>query len=320
MRMIPNKPWGRSRALLAALLLGAVPALASCSTSAAQGTSSTKLSVVAAESPWGAVAEAIGGSDAQVTSVIANPNVDPHEYTPTALVAAQVAQASVVIDNGLGYDSFMDGLLSTGSAHARSVITAATVLGLHGDGTNPHLWYSLDRVPQVAQAIETAFATADPSHRASYMRNLQHFDRSLSSLDQALGRLKAARGGTAVAQTERVAGYLLAQAGLVVASPSAFSLAIEAGQEPDAQATTQMNDLLVHRRVKVLIENTETVSPVTNDVVAQARAAKIPVVGVSELVEPRATSFVAWQAHQIATLSAALGLRSTTAATAGTGS
>jgi len=264
--------------------------------------------VVAAESPWGAVAQAIGGNDAQVTSVIANPNVDPHEYTPTAQDAAEVAQAAVVIDNGLGYDSFMNGLLSTGSAHARSVVTAASVLGLHGDETNPHLWYWLARVPQVAQAIEHAFATADPAHRVAYAANLERFEQSLSSLDRALGRLKAARGGTAVAQTERVAGYLLAQAGLVVASPSAFSLAIEAGQEPDAEATTQMSDLLVHHQVKALIENTETVSPVTNDVVAQAKRSQIPVVGVSELVEPRGSSFVAWQAHQIALLSAALGL------------
>jgi len=311
MRMVPIKVGWPRRAVLAAIVVGLVPVLASCSSSSPDGASKGKLAVVAAESPWGAVATAIGGRHAQVISVIANPNVDPHEYTPTAQVAAEVAQASVVIDNGLGYDSFMDGLLSTGASHARSVVTAATVLGLHGAGSNPHLWYALDRVPQVAEAIEASFAAADPSHRASYAQNLERFDRSLSSLTSALGRIRATRRGTPVAQTERVAGYLLAQAGLVVASPRSFSLAIEAGQEPDAQATTQMNDVLVPRRVAVLLENTETISPVTNDVVARARQARIAVVGVSELVEPQGATFVSWQARQIAALSSALGLRST---------
>jgi zinc/manganese transport system substrate-binding protein len=295
-----------SRVVLAGLVLCAL-CLASCASSSSSP--GAKPHVVVAESPWGAVARAVAGSDAQVTSVIENPNVDPHEYTPTAQVAAEVAEADVVVDNGLGYDAFMGSLLSTGASHRREVVTAAQVLGLSGSGTNPHLWYSIDRVPFVAAAIAKALSSVDPAHGAAYAANLERFDVSLEPLDAAIAQIRAARRGARLAQTERVAGYLLAQAGLTVASPTAFSLAIESGQEPDASATDAMRSLLDDHGVDVLIENTETVSPVTNQVVAEARAAKIPVVGVSELVEPKGTSFVSWQARQIEALGAALGVR-----------
>jgi zinc/manganese transport system substrate-binding protein len=297
-----------SRSVLLAgpcLLLGA-GLLTACSP--APRAAGAPLRVVAAESPWGSVAAAVAGSAATVTSVIDNPALDPHEYTPTASVAAEVATADVVVDNGLGYDTFMSSLLSTGAAHQRTVVTASTVLGVSDPGTNPHLWYSIERVPRVAAAIEAALATADPSHAGAFRSNLARFDASLAPLDAALAEIKRARPGAPVAQTERVAGYLLAQAGLDVASPTAFSLAIESGQEPSAQATEEMTQLLDSKGVDVLVENTETVSPVTNQVVAEATAARIPVVGVSELVEPRGSSFAAWQSRQIVALAGALGV------------
>jgi zinc/manganese transport system substrate-binding protein len=299
----------RSAPLLSLSLLLASGLLAACSPAPR---AAAPLRVIAAESPWGAVARAVAGRNATVTSVIDNPALDPHEYTPTAAVAAEVATADLVVDNGLGYDRFMTSLLSTGATHPRAVVTAATVLGVTDEAANPHLWYSIERVPTVAAAIEAALAKADPVHAADYRANLARFDASLQPLDAALERIKVARHGAPVAQTERVAGYLLGQAGLDVASPTAFSLAIESGQEPSAQATEQMTQLLSSRGVDALVENTETVSPVTEQVVAEARASSIPVVGVSELVEPRGASFASWQARQIAELARALGMGATT--------
>ena len=296
----------RSAPLLGCCVLAVAGLLAACSP--APRAAGAPLRVVAAESSWGAVAAAVAGSAASVTSVIDNPALDPHEYTPTAAVAAEVATADVVVDNGLGYDTFMSSLLSTGATRQRAVVTASSVLGVTDPAANPHLWYSIERVPRVAAAIEAALAEADPRHAETFRANLARFDASLAPLDAALAEIKRDRPGAPVAQTERVAGYLLAQAGLHVASPTAFSLAIESGQEPSAQATEEMTRLLASKGVDVLVENTETVSPVTDQVVAAARASAIPVVGVTELVEPRGSSFAAWQARQIDGLAGALGV------------
>ena len=231
--------------MLGAVLAAAV--LAACAAPTTR-TDAGALRVVAAESPWGAVAAAIGGRHVVVTSLVADPNTDPHDYQPTAAAAAAVARAGVVIDNGLGYDTFMTQLLS-------------------------------------------------------------HFAASLAPLVSSITAIRTARSGTAVAQTERVAGYLLAESGLVVASPLSFALAVESGQNPSAQATQGMDADLSGRRVAALVLNEQTTSPVTSHASALAAAAGVPVVKVSEVVLPVGSSYVRWQRGQIASLAAALGVR-----------
>ncbi len=292
--------------MLGAVLAAAV--LAACAAPTTR-TDAGALRVVAAESPWGAVAAAIGGRHVVVTSLVADPNTDPHDYQPTAAAAAAVARAGVVIDNGLGYDTFMTQLLSPGGAAGRRVITAASVLGIQGADANPHLWYLVERIPRVASAIAAALEGADPAHRDSYQSNLAHFDASLAPLISSITAIRTARSGTAVAQTERVAGYLLAEAGLAVASPLSFALAVESGQNPSAQATQGMDADLSGHRVAALVLNEQTTSPVTSHASALAAAAGVPVVKVSEVVLPVGSSYVRWQQGQIAALAAALGVK-----------
>jgi len=294
--------WGVGAVLVAIALLGA------CTTTATSSFSHGRLRVVAAESPWGAVARAVGGDDVEVVSVIKDANVDPHEYTPTAWAAAQVALAAVVIDNGLGYDDFITQLLSTGAAHQRRTVTAADVLGISGPDANPHLWYMVERVPKVARAMADAFSAADPAHRADYRANLVAFDASLAPLDATLSAIRSERPGAPVAQTERVAGYLLAEAGLDVVSPAGFATSIEQGHEPNAADTQAMGTLLRGGGVEVLINNIQTTSAVTTAAVNDARSAGVPVVGFSEIVEPSSASYVVWQQRQLDALARALGV------------
>jgi zinc/manganese transport system substrate-binding protein len=294
----------RSAAAVAAMLVALGGALTACGTTST--TSQGRLRVVAAESPWGQIAAAIGGPDAQVTSLVAAANVDPHEYQPTATAAAAVAQAAVVVDNGLGYDEFMGRLLATGTAEPRRVVTAATVLGVTGKDANPHLWYALERVPTVAKAIEVAMSAADPAHRAGYSARLTRFDASLAPVLNQVATIARLHAGDPVAQTERVAGYLLAEAHLVVASPPAFALSVESGQSPPAQATEAMDMLLANRQVRALVLNSQTETPVTDTAAGIARANQVPVVAVTETVQPPTSSFVSWQARQLRSLEAAL--------------
>jgi zinc/manganese transport system substrate-binding protein len=266
--------------------------------------------VVAAESPWGAVAQAVGGQYVHVTSLLSNPNSDPHEYTASASSAAAVSQAAVVVDNGLNYDTFMQQLLSTGSTGQRTVVNAADVLNVHGAEANPHLWYAVERVPEIAHALAQAFAAHDPLHRSQYLAQAAAFDAALAPLTSAIQSIKNQKAGAPVGETERVAGYLLQEAGLKVVTPLGFALSIEGGSSPNAADTVAMSAAIENKSIEALVNNIQTMSPTTQGLQQEAEAKRIPVVAVSEIVEPVGASYISWQHHQIAALETALGVGS----------
>lgn len=280
--------------------------LAGCGTTNSNHAST--LDVVAAESPWGAVASAVGGPFVSVDDLVAKPNVDPHEFTATAADAAAVAQASVVVDNGAGYDDFMNQLLSTDAPGPRTVITAANVLDATGPDVNPHLWYAIEKVPLMAHALAEAFSSHDPAHRSQYFANARAFDESLRPIDTTIATIRTQRFGAPVGETERVAGYLLDEAGLNVVTPISFALSVESGTSPSAAATAEMTNALAKHAIDALVYNVQTQSPLTQSVRSQAHQANVPVVGVSEVVEPLGASFVSWQQRQINELAQALGV------------
>jgi zinc/manganese transport system substrate-binding protein len=293
------------RAILA-LACGAV-LLAGCARGA-EGSSAGagRLKVVAAESPWGAVVAAIGGDHVSVTSLLWAPGADPHEYQPTASAAAAVATARVVVMNGLGYDRYMARMLAQGSLHPQRVVEAAKVLHVEGPQANPHLWYDVARVPRVATAIERSLVAADPRHAADYRAGLAAFTRSLDPDLAALAEIRMAHRSDPVLVTERVADYLLAEAGLTIVSPESFARAVESGQSPSAAATASMGALLRPGRAAALVVNSTVDTPATSAVRRQARASGVPVVLMTETVQPPGLGFAAWQGRQIRALSAAL--------------
>jgi zinc/manganese transport system substrate-binding protein len=265
-----------------------------------------RIGVVAAENVYGDIAAQIGGRHVTVTSILADPNADPHLYTPSSRDALAVARARVVVENGAGYDSFVGRLLAAAPSVQRTVVVAAHVLHVHGAGANPHLWYDLPRIDRVGAAIAAALGRADPAHRAAYRRGLARFDRSLTPLRRALRSIRERDGGDPVAYTEPVPGYVVAAAGLRNLTPAAFARAVEDGSEPSPQAVSAMTALLTGRRVRLLLLNTQAVSPLTTRMRAAARSAGRPVVGVTELLPPGET-YQAWQLRQLREL--ARGLR-----------
>src|SRR5581483_1045848 len=264
------------------------------------------LRVVAGESTYGDLARELGGPHVRVTSVLSSPNADPHLFEPRIANDLAVAQADVVIENGLGYDAFMDKLQSASPKSRRIEVVAADVLGLSGADTNPHLWYDLPALPRIGAAITRAFVRADPSHTRDYRRRLSRFVASLAPLRRTVSAIRASHAGAPVAVTEPVPGYLVAAAGLRDLAPTAFTRAIEDGSEPPPGAVAAMLELLRGRKVRVLLYNSQAVSPITARVRAAARAAGIPVVGVTETL-PAGETFQRWQLGEAKALQAALG-------------
>ena len=263
------------------------------------------LRVVAAENVYGDVVSQIGGSHVSVSSVLSDPNADPHLFEPGTRNGLAVARAELVVQNGLGYDAFMERLERAAPAVGRRVLTIADVLGVHGAKANPHLWYDVPRLGRIGAAIASELERADPAHAADYRAGLRRFDASLAPLRAEVARIRSRFAGAPVAYTEPVPGYLVDAAGLVNRSPEAFTRAIEAGTEPSPQAVSAMTALVSRRDVRVLLYNSQAVSPITQRLREAARGAGVPVVAVSEML-PAGRSFQQWQLAQARSLEAAL--------------
>ena len=264
-----------------------------------------KLDVVAAENEYGSIASQIGGPHVSVTSLLTSPSADPHLFEPGTSSGLAVADAKVVLQNGLGYDAFMTRLENSAPSKSRSVVTMAEVLGISGKGANPHLWYDVPQLDRIARAVTAAFVKADPPHAPAYRRGLRRFERSLGPLRREVAMIRTRFRGRPVAYTERVPGYLVAAAGLRNLAPDSFTRLIEEGTEPSPSAVAAMDELVAQHRIRVLLYNAQAVSPITARLRAAAQSAGIPVVPVTETLPPRLT-FQQWQLRQARALAAAL--------------
>jgi zinc/manganese transport system substrate-binding protein len=267
---------------------------------------SQKLQIVAAENFWGNIASQIGGDKVEVTSIISDPSTDPHLYESNAHDAAALSRADIVINNGLGYDDFMDKLLSVSQNDSRQVLSVDKIVKISGDNPNPHLWYDIPRVGEVADAFEKAMAKKDPVHAKAYETNLATFKNSLQPVLTVLQKIKTNHPNAAVAYTERVPEYLLSAAGLNVKTPAGFSGAIEEGNDPSPADTAAMDALFTEKHVRVLLYNAQATSSVTEHVRDLAKKAGIPVVGVTETLPENEITYQSWQLHQSEALLKAL--------------
>jgi zinc/manganese transport system substrate-binding protein len=284
------------------VLAALVYALAACSSTPK---ASAALEVVAAENFYGDIASQIGGAAVHVTSILSDPEADPHLFAPGTENGAAVAHAAVVVMSGLGYDSFMDRLIQASPNPKRTVVVVADQIGIAGADANPHVWYDVPKMPAIATGIAVALERALPDKRADFEKNLRTFVDSLAPLNGIVAAIRAKAAGAAVATTEPVPGYLLDAAGLVVKTPPAFAKAIEEGRDPSPQAVSAMRALFDERRVRVLLYNTQATSPITEDLKRLANANHVPVVGVTETL-PKGKTFQTWMAAQAQALLAAL--------------
>jgi zinc/manganese transport system substrate-binding protein len=247
----------------------------------------------------------VGGSKLKIYSFLSDPSADPHQYESNSSNAKAVADSRLVIENGLGYDSFMQKLLKASPKQERVVINVQNLIGAK-DGANPHVWYDPTVMPRVATAAAAALARLDPANAANYAANLGTFIASLKPIDDQVASLKQRHAGAPVAFTEPVYGYMAEAIGLAVKSPPEFMKAVEEGNDPPSRAVAAEQDLITGHQVKVLMYNSQTVTKVTSNVKELAMKNGVPVVGVSETTPPGKT-FQAWQLSTLTELGHALG-------------
>jgi zinc/manganese transport system substrate-binding protein len=298
-----NRTPRRAACLALGLALVVIPALAGCGSgsSAADG----RIGVVAGENFYGDLVSRIGGDLVSVTSILNDPNIDPHTYESSTRNAQAVADATLVVENGLGYDAFLDHLLGASPRSDRKVINVQGLLGL-ADGANPHVWYDPPTMPRVARAVADALEQLLPASKSTIESNLNSYVASLAPLAAKITEIKASLPGAPVAYTESVPGYLVAALGFEVLTPAGFARSIENGTDPTPSDVAAQSDLLTGHKVKLLLYNSQATSPVTESIKALATRSGVPVVGVSETM-PATESFVGWQLGQLDAMAAALG-------------
>ena len=262
-------------------------------------------SVVASTDVYGAVASAVGGDTAAVTSLIRSADADPHEYEPTPADTLAVSRATVFVANGGGYDDFATKLYDAASNKPVSVVVTA-LSGFETDAPdfNEHVWYDLPTVKKLADHLATSLGAADQPNANRYLDNAKKFDAQVDGLMTKVAAIKAKHAGVKVAITEPVPGYLLDAAGLVVVTPPEFSEAVEEGTDPPAAVVTANNATFAE--AKVLVENAQTTGPITTQAEQAAAANRVPVVKVTETLPEGVTDYVVWMNGQVDALAAAL--------------
>jgi zinc/manganese transport system substrate-binding protein len=289
-------------ALLFGSLLGAL--LAACG-SPPTGAGSSTLQVVAGENFWGSVAAQLGGSKVTLTSIVTNPSTDPHEYESSATDARAFATADYVIMNGAGYDDWGQKLLAANPSPTRRVFTVADLLSKKA-GDNPHFWYNPDWVDRVADQITSDYRAIDPAEADYFTQQRAVFTTALKPYHDAISHIRSTFAGVRVGSTESIFVYMAQALGANLVSPPEFMQAISEGNDPPAQSVAQFQDQISRHQIKVLIYNTQTSTPITDNLKQMATRNGIPVVGISETVEPATASFQDWQTRQLNSLQAAL--------------
>lgn len=259
--------------------------------------------VVAAENFYGDIVRQIGGDQVQVTSILSNPDTDPHLFQANPSIARAFATARIIVLNGAGYDPWAERLAAASQSPERTVIVVASLLG-HAAGDNPHIWYDPGTMPVLAVRLADVLAAADPAHAALFRGNLRRFDASVRALTETIAALRGKVAGQLVTATEPVAGYLLAALGLTVRNEG-FQIAVMNGTEPSPGDVAQFEADLRSHRVKALIYNSQATEKLVRRMLGIARGSGVPVAGVTE-TEPPGKTWQEWMMEEVEALGRAL--------------
>jgi zinc/manganese transport system substrate-binding protein len=291
----------RPVAILLLAVLAAVTAtvVAACSGGATAASGNGKIVAVGAENEYADVISQVGGQYVQAGAIMSNPNTDPHTFEASIAVAREVGNAQLVVQNGVGYDSFILAIESAAPSSSRTVINVQNLLKLPDSTPNPHLWYDPTTMPQVASAVAAALAAIQPAHKAYFTANAAAFTASLKPLDAAIASFKAAYGGVPVATTEPVADYLLTALGADNLTPWTLQADIMNGVDPSPQNVAVQRALFTEHKVKVFLYNQQVTDTLTESFITLADQNHIPVVGVYETMPTPGYDYQTWMLTEV---------------------
>jgi zinc/manganese transport system substrate-binding protein len=304
----------RSGVLAVALPLAAVLLASACSSSSSSSggsstgaaASTTKIIAIGAENEYANVIGQVGGKYVNVSAIMSNPNTDPHTFEASPAVAREVSAAQLVVQNGVGYDTFMNTIESAAPSSSRKVIDVQTLLGLPDSTPNPHLWYKPVTMPAVANAVAADLGQLDPAQASYFKANATSFIASLSAWNNAIAAFKSAHPDVPVATTEPVADYMLQAVGADNMTPWTLQADIMNGTDPSPQNTALQNSLFTQHKVKVFLYNQQVTDSLTESFIKLANENGIPVVGVYETMPTPGYNYQSWMLAEVNALDKAV--------------
>jgi zinc/manganese transport system substrate-binding protein len=311
----------RIRLLAALIPVAAVLAASACSSLGAAGGANTTgtaktapgaIVAVGAENEYADVISQVGGKYVSTTAIMSNPNTDPHTFEASAQVAQEVSQAQLVVQNGVGYDGFMNTIENAQAAAGRKVIDVQQLLGLPDSTPNPHLWYKPGTMASVATAVAEDLSELQPAHAAYFKANAKTFIQSLIAWENAIATFKRTYPGTPVATTEPVADYLLQAMNADNMTPWALQADIMNGVDPSPQDVATQRDLFTEHKVKVFLYNQQVTDSLTESFIQLAQQNGIPVVGVYETMPTPGYDYQTWMVAEVNALTRAVADKTST--------
>jgi len=303
-----------------ALPLAAALLASACSSSASQSAgdgpgaaaSAAKITAIGAENEYADVIAQVGGKYVNAEAIMSNPNTDPHTFEASPAVAREVSAAQLIVQNGVGYDTFMSTIESASPSSGRKVIDVQNLLGLPNSTPNPHLWYKPSTMPAVANAIATDLGQLDPAQASYFKANAATFIASLSAWNNAIAAFKSAHPNTPVATTEPVADYMLQAVGADNLTPFTFQADIMNGTDPSPQNVSFENSLFTQHKVKVFLYNQQVTDSLTESFIKLAQENDIPVVGVYETMPTPGYNYQSWMLAEVNDLDKAVANKTST--------
>jgi zinc/manganese transport system substrate-binding protein len=262
-----------------------------------------QINLVAAENFYGDVAGQIGGKDVKVTSIMSNPDQDPHLFEVSPSVARNVSAARIVVYSGIDYDPWMEKLLTAAKSGDRKTIVVADLAGKK-TGDNPHVWYDPSTMLAYAKSLTEMLSMEDPAHKDDYEKRLASFQDSLKPIQDKIAELHERLAGTPVTATEPIFGYMFELLGLQDRNQS-FQLSVMNNTEPSASDVAAFEKDLKTHQVKLLIYNSQASDPIASRMEKIAKTAKVPVVGATE-TEPKGKNYQAWMMSELQAVDKAL--------------
>jgi zinc/manganese transport system substrate-binding protein len=309
----------RWQAGVVVLAVGVAAATAACSAKAGDppgqvfgSASAGAIVAIGAENQYADVIGQVGGKYVRATAIMSNPNSDPHTFEASPQVAQQISAAQLVVQNGLGYDGFMNTIENAAGSGGRKVIDVQQLLGLPDSTPNPHLWYKPGTMASVASAVARDLGAIQPAHAAYFKANAAAFTSKLTQWTGALSAFKAKYPGTPVATTEPVADYMLAAAGAVNMTPWTFQADIMNGNDPSPQDLATVRGLFTDRKVKVFLYNQQVTDSLTESFITLAHQNGIPVVGVYETMPTPGYDYQSWMLAEVQALTRAVTSKTST--------
>lgn len=295
--------------LVIAAAAASVLALAGCATGDAK-TTDGRVKVVASTNVYGSIAKQIGGQYVDVTSMISSYAQDPHEFQASPQDRLLVQRAGLLIENGAGYDPFLDDLAK--AADTKAPLITAAKLSRHYpsdgklDGFNEHVFYDPAVMKKTAEAIASDLSKLDAAHASAFQANAKTFGAGIDKMETDLAAIAAAHPGAGVFVTEPLPLYLTAAAGMTNKTPPAFSEAVEGGRDVPPATLLSSLALIGSGDVKLVITNAQAAGAETTQAIAKAHEANVPELRFSELV-PNGETYLTWMQGNVDALAKALG-------------